>query len=89
MADIVPQIQNDLSTGVISTVETIPGLTQVQKNALNTAAVDLSAQYAPEMVNQVSTNANGQITSLSDNATGPNNPLDIVNGNLSSSNTNC
>lgn len=83
MADTVSQIESNLTSGVTSTIDGIPGLTTVQRNTLNTSANQLSAEYAPSIVNQVTTNANGQVTTASQDAIGPNNPLDIVNGNLS------
>ena len=83
MADIVNQIQTTLSTGLGTSIDGLTTLTTQQKTALGEAATKLSSEYAPKIVSHVQTAANGQLSSLSANAIGPNNPIDIVNKNLS------
>ena len=84
MADTVSQIQTTLSTGVASSIDGITTLTPLQRSTLNDAADKLSTEYAPRLLDQVNSNANYQLTNISQEAYGPNNPVDLVNKNLSS-----
>lgn len=84
MSETVSQIQTNLSTGLDTTISGITGLTAPQKTALAQAASQLTPQYATDIVSKVTTTSNSEITNLTQNAIGPNNPLNIVSGNLTS-----
>ena len=83
MADTIPSIENTLKTGLSATIDQIQNLTAEQKVSFNSAANTLAEKYAPKIATEVNLSANQSITDLQSTMTGPNNPLDLISGNLS------
>lgn len=82
MANTVSQVESTLSSGLAESIKNLPGVSQQQKTSLIEGATSLSSSYAPQIVSQVNQTANGSIISLNNNAIGPNQPFNLVGGNL-------
>lgn len=84
-ADKITQLQDIL----IQQVQTLPvysALPAETKQIINAAIEISAAQSAVQITNEVESLSNQQVNQLPQTLLGPNNPIDIVNGNLSPNN---
>lgn len=83
MVDTVQNIENTLKTGLSATIDKLQNLTKEQKGSFGAAAKTLSEKYAPKIATDVNLAANQGITDIGSELLGPNNPLDLINDNIS------